>query len=312
MTTSGPARLALALTALAGTLWASDARASACCMSASVTGVGRLAIWEQAATGVMTTYGHGTGLYTASSEYRGLPEGVREDDLRFDAWALVRLAESVQVTARVPWVVGLKSAPDGTSSVGAGFGDVMAGARWDVIGLGEYAELPGIALMGSVVAPTGRRPEQAFDALGATATGRGAWGLSAALAVEKAVVPWFIRADAALTYNFSFQRADTQQWQQFGPGLNVGVTGGYELKPDKLVLALALRVDHEWPLRVDGEVMPDSSATALTATLSGSWKVTPKWTLTGSVGTDALGRLGVAQNRPERAVFSLGVRYGFF
>ncbi|MEW5741656.1 MAG: hypothetical protein AB1938_22245 [Myxococcota bacterium] len=311
MKTGSPARHVGALVALAVVLLADEARASACCMSASVTGIGRLAIWEQAATGVLTAYGHGTGLYTASSQWRNLPEGVREDDLRFDAWALVRLAESWQVTARVPWVVGLKSAGE-TSSAGAGFGDVMAGVRWDAIGLGEFAELPGIALMATVTAPTGRRPEQAFDALGATATGRGAWALSAAVAVERAVVPWFLRADAAFTWYFSFQRADTGEWQQFGPGLNVGLSGGYELKPDVWVLALVVRLDHEWPLRVDGEVLDDSSATALTTSLSTSVKVTPKWTLTGALATDVLGRLGVAQNRPERLTFSLGVRYGFF
>jgi hypothetical protein len=312
MTPLFPARIATALTALGVALFAGDAAASACCMSASVTGVGRLAIWEQAATGVLTSYGHGTGLYTANSDWRALPDGVREDDLRFDAWALVRLAEAWQVTARVPWVVGLRSSADGTSSVGAGVGDVMAGERWDALGLGEYAELPGVALMASVTAPTGRRPEQAVDALGASATGRGAWGLSAAVAVEKAVVPWFIRADAAFTYLFAFQRADTGAWQQFGPSLNVGVTGGYELKPDKVVLALAVRVDHEWALRLDGEVLPNSSATALTTALSVSWKVTPKWTLTPALATDVLGRTGVGQNRPERLTFSLGVRYAFF
>lgn len=291
---------------------AREAEASACCMSASVTGVGRLAIWEDAAAGVMTTYGHGTGLSTSTSAWRGLPAGVLEDDVRLDAWALVRLAESWQVTARVPWVVGLRTAADGTASVGTGPGDVMAGVRWDVIGLGEYAELPGVALMLSGTAPTGRRPEEATDALGASATGRGAWGVSAALAVEKAVVPWFVRVDGAFTWLFSFRRADTGAWQQFGPDLNVGLTGGRELIADKLVLALALRVDHEWPMHVDGETFADSGATSLTTSLSTSWKVTPKWTLTASAATDVLGRLGVARNRPERLTFSLGVRHAFF
>lgn len=299
--------LAVALALLAG-----DAAASACCMSASVSGVGRLAVWEQAAAGVMTAYGHGTGLSTASGAWRGLPPGVLEDDLRLDAWALVRLSDAWQVTARVPWVVGFRTAADGTSSVGTGVGDVMAGVRWDVIGLGEYAELPGIALMVSGTAPTGRRPEQALDALGASATGRGAWGVTAALAVERAVVPWFIRADGAFTWLFSFRRADTGAWQQLGPGLDVGVTGGRELVADKLVLALAFRLNHEWPMRVDGEALPDSSATSLSTALSTSWKVTPKWTLTGAVATDLLGRLGVARNRPERITFTVGVRHAFF
>jgi hypothetical protein len=297
---------------VAALLTSGEAAASACCMSASVTGVGRLAIWERAAAGVMTAYGHGTGLSTATESWRGLPAGVLTDDLRFDAWALVRLAEHWQVTAQVPWVVGIREAADGTSSVGSGVGDVMAGVRWDAIALGEYAELPGIALMASATAPTGRRPEQAWDALGASATGRGAWGLSAGFAIEKAVVPWFVRVDGALTYFFSFLRADTGAWQQLGPDLNVGLTGGFELLPDKLVLALGARLDHELPLLVDGALLSDSGATSLSTSLSTSWKVTPRWTVTGAVATDVLGRLGLAHNRPERLTFTLGVRHGFF
>jgi hypothetical protein len=61
-------------------------------MPASVSGIGRLALWEKAATGILTTDGLGTGLSTAASPWRALPEGVRDDDARFDAWALVRLA----------------------------------------------------------------------------------------------------------------------------------------------------------------------------------------------------------------------------
>ena len=32
----------------------------------------------------------------------------------------------------------------------------------------------------------------------------------------------------------------------------------------------------------------------------------------GAVSTDALGRLGLAQNREDRVAFNLGVRHGFF
>jgi hypothetical protein len=76
--------------------------------------------------------------------------------------------------------------------------------------------------------------------------------------------------------------------------------------------ALAFRFDHEWPMHVDGAYAADSGATSLTTSLSTSWKVTPKWTLTGAIATDVLGRLGVARNRPERLTVTLGVRHAFF
>lgn len=280
-------------------------------MSASVSGVGRLAIWEDAAAGLSAGYGHGTGISTATEAWRGLPSGVRDDEVRFDAWALVRVAEAWQLSARVPLLLGVREA-GGDSAVGAGLGDVVAGVRWDAIGLGEYAELPGVALTLSAIAPAGRRPEEVGDALGASATGRGAWGLAAGLAVERAVVPWFVRADADFTWLFGFRRADTRAWQQLGPSLDVGLTGGRELVADVLVLALAVRWAHEWPMAMAGQTLPDSSASSLSTALSASWKVTQRWTVTGAVATDALGRLGVARNRPERLTATLGVRHAFF
>ena len=110
----------------------------------------------------------------------------------------------------------------------------------------------------------------------------------------------------------SFKRADTGVWEQIGPGVQAGVSGGYELVADKLVLAGSVVLIHEWPLSSGGTVVADSDATNLTASVSSSWKVTSHWTVTGSVSTDVLGRLGISQNRPERLAVTLGIRYGFF
>lgn len=287
------------------------ALAAACCMSASVVGSGRLVVWEDAAAGLATSWGHDVGRFDTSGRFRPFGAGLLEDELRVEAWGIVRLHERWQLSARVPWVTGVRTA-GGTSSVGTGLGDVSAAVRWEPIALGEYEWVPGLALLAQVVGPTGRRPEQATDALGASATGRGAWAASLGVTAEVTSLPWFLRLDVAGVYTAPFVRADTQRLQHFGPGLQVALSGGRELFEERLVLALALRLEHEFPLWLDGELVEDSEATGLSSALSASFKLTPHWMLTAAVSTDALGRLGLAQNRADRLAVNLGVRHGFF
>ena len=293
-------------------LMSGAAQAAACCMSASVVGTGRLVVWEDAAAGLATSWSHGTGRFDSAGHFRSFSAGLLEDEVRVDAWAIVRLSERWQVSARVPWVTGVRASPDGTNSVGTGIGDVSAAARWEAISLGEYEWVPGIAVLAQVLGPTGRRPEQATDALGASATGRGAWAASVGVVAEVTQLPWFVRLDLAGVYNAPFVRADTRQVQNFGPGVQVGLSGGRELFSERLVIALALRFEHEFPLWLDGQTVKDSGSSGLTSALSASFKLTSHWVLTGAVSTDVLGRIGVAQNRNDVVAFNLGVRRGFF
>lgn len=304
-------RLALLL-ALAATLAAGRAEAAACCMSASVVGTGRLVVWEDAAAGLATSWSHGAGRYDTTGRFRPFDARLLEDELRVEGWAIVRLAERWQASARVPWVTGVRASTDGSTALGTGLGDVSVAARWDAVMLGEYEWVPGLAVLAQVLAPTGRRPEQATDALGASATGRGAWGLSLGVAAEVTKLPWFVRLDVAGVYTAPFTRADTGRVQSFGPGLQLGLSGGRELLSERLVLALSLRFEHEFALAMAGAPVPDSESTGLTAALTASFKLTSHWMLTGGVSTDALGRLGLAQNRLDRFAFNLGVRRGFF
>lgn len=281
-------------------------------MSASVVGNGRLVAWEDAAAGLNTSWVHGAGRFDTLGRYRAFSGGLLEDELRVEGWAIVRLAERWQVSARVPWVTGVRSSTAGTSSIGTGLGDVSAALRWDATMLGEYEWVPGLALVAQAVGPTGRRPELATDQLGATATGRGAFSASLGLVAEVTRVPWFVRLDVAGVYTAPFVRADTKQQQGFGPGVQVGLAAGRELFSERLVVAFSLRLEHETPLRLEGRVVEQSESTGLSSALSASLKLTSHWLLTGAVSTDALGRLGVAQNRADLWAFNLGVRHGFF
>ena len=301
-------RLLLLLSVLAS----AAAQAAACCMSASVVGTGRLVVWEDAAAGLSTSWAHGAGRFDAAGRFHPFSPGLLEDELRVEGWAIVRLAQRWEVSARVPWVTGVRASTDGTHALGTGLGDVSAAVRWEAVSLGEYEWVPGLALLAQVVGPTGRRPEQAVDALGASATGRGAFAASLGAVAEVTKLPWFLRLDVAGVYTATFVRSDTHQLQHFGPGLQLGLSGGRELFSERLVVALALRWEYEAPLWLDGHLVTDSESMGLTSSLSASFKLTSHWALTAAASTDALGRLGAAQNRADRFAFNLGVRHGFF
>lgn len=277
-----------------------------------MVGPGRLISWEAAAVGLSTSWAHGTGRFDTAGRYRAFDVRLLEDEFRVEGWAIVRLHERWQVSARVPWVTGVRASPDGTSSVGTGLGDVSAALRWDFVALGEHAWVPGLALIAQGVGPTGRRPELATDFLGASATGRGAFAASLGLIAEVTQAAWFWRFDLAGVYSAPFARSDTRQMQTFGPGVQVGLAGGRAFFKDRLVLALALRLEHELPLWLDGRVVADSESTGLSAGLAASLELTSHWLMTAGASSDVLGRLGLSQNRPDRLAFNLGVRHGFF
>lgn len=300
------------LAALLATVFVpASAWAAACCMSASVVGNGRLAAWEEAAAGLSTAWSHGTGRWDAQGHHRPYAAGLLQDEVRVDALVLARVSESWQLSARVPWVTGVR-ASEGPLALGTGVGDASVAARWDAVALGEWEHLPGVALQGQLLLPTGRRPEQAGAPLGADATGRGTFAASLGVALEYAQTPWFVRLDAAGVYNAPFLRVDTGRWQSFGPGVQVALSSGRELFTERLVLAASLRLEHELEQSVAGVRVEQSASTGLVAAASASLKLTPHWVLLASASTEAAGPLGLSRNRDERFAFSLGVRHGFF
>lgn len=289
---------------------AGPAHAAACCVSASVFGIGRLLPWEPAAFGLMSSYAKSTGRYDGEGVYQSFPAGYREAEWRTDVWGMARITEKWQAFGRVPWVVGLRSAEGMGDHSGSGFGDLVLGSRWDALLPGELARVPAIALTATVTTPTSRRAEQAKDLLAADATGRGAWVLGMAVAVEKAWMPWFARVEGGITLPLAFRREDTGESQRYGMGLQAGLSGGVELKPDKLVLALQLVADRESSTLVDGAAQPSTAALGGTASLALSYKLGMAWTLMANAATDALGAMLGAKNRPERWAGTVGLRFG--
>ena len=136
------------------------AGAAACCLSAGVFGVGRLAAWEELVVGSSIGVSRAQGLWNADGGFRAYGDGYQELEGTAELYGLLRIDERFQSWARLPWLITHRAAGS-YSELGQGLGDLQLGLRYDPVLIGEYEELPAIALTASVLAPTGLRPEDA-------------------------------------------------------------------------------------------------------------------------------------------------------
>jgi len=170
---------------------APDARAQACCAGASAVTPGRLALHEVALVGAQLHASALVGSFDAGGSYLAAPGSAREWDLEQDVFGSVRVFKRGQLALVVPVVETWRRA-SGLSDFGGGIGDVNLSARWDFFHAGASRYLPGIAALAGVTFPTGVPVESASGALGADATGIGAFQFSGGIAFEQAFGPWLV------------------------------------------------------------------------------------------------------------------------
>lgn len=287
------------------------AHAAACCISATVSGVGRLLIWEQFAAGVQVGYAQGFGQWDTTGRWRAFDASYAEGEARADLWGLLRLSERAQVSARLPGLITLRRSGD-TSGAGGGLGDSQLGLRYELVSIGQFLEIPAIALTASVIAPTGVRPESASPfPLGTGATGRGAWVAALALAVEQTFLPWYVRLDVAGTAALPFRREDLGADQTYGPGVQAALSVGRSMAADTITVGASLQFDWEGALRIGQSTLEGSGGYSLGLSGAVSWRFDPHWTVQAAVA-NGLYPSGFGANRMGRLSATAGVRYGFF
>lgn len=288
---------------LAAALAPGTAAAAACCLSTSTFGAGRLAVWEDAAFGLGLSYATAAGHFDGEGGYHA-HDGYTEREGRATAFALVRLARSLEAGVRVPWVVGHRTTND-LDETGHGVGDVALALRWDAFPMGTLGGgLPGIAFTLAASLPTGRAVEESDGVLGADATGSGAASVSAGVSVERSLGTAFLRLDlgARLPFAREVNGADLRA----GPGLEAQLGGGVDLGRG-VVVALAPRIRWESDAIRDGTRIADSSTLELAVGPSASWEFMRDWTLQASFDT-GLPVDGLGANRPLLTTASLGIR----
>ena len=299
-----PLALALALAATAPAV----ARGAACCMSATAFGTGRLLIWEEFAVGLRTTFAESLGAWDPDGTWRPY-DTFDEREWRTELWGLAALSRRASVFARMPWVMTAR-ATSTLDDFGGGPGDLSAGLRYELLTIGEYAELPAIALTLSVTAPTGRATHDAETPLGVDVTDRGSWALAAGVSFEHTALPAYARLDLGLTVPLPFERPDLGETQRYGPELVAALAGGLELSAD-VVLSLVARCAWQAPLTLAGATVDDSERLDLGLGLAASWRFDPHWTLQLGLDT-ALFADDLGENQPGRLSGTLGLRYGHF
>lgn len=289
-------------------LAAREADAAACCMSATSGGVGRLLIWEKAAAGLQVAPTIGTGFWSTNRQW--LPySSYREMEWRVVGWGLVRASRRTTFHAILPVVHNRREA--GTlRDEGTGIGDVSAGVRYELLGIGELLGWPSISFTGSVVAPTGRAAHQARQILAADATGRGAWVASLATGIEVTHQPLFARLDIGLAVPLPFERDDLDETQRFGESVQTTLTGGWEIHSD-VVTSVAVRGLWEARTVQEGKRIDGTSRSDIGVGISVAYRIHDHVTVTAAGDTGIFVR-GAGKNQQGRVSATLGLRFGIF
>jgi len=277
-------------------------------MSATAFGIGRLLIWEDFAVGLRLSWMHGVGTWDPNGDY--LPHrDYRDEEVRTEVWAMGALSRRASLFGRLPMSLVHRRAGE-ISDTGGGLSDVAAGIRYELLQIGEYVELPAIALTFAVLAPTGRSPDEMRQVLGADVTGRGAFALSAGISFEITRLPWFVRLDLGTVVPLPFTREDTGRAQRLGPEVDVALSGGAEVSSGT-VLSLVTRFAWHAPLAIAGRTVDGSERVDFGLAVAGSVVLADHWSLQLSIDTGFFFS-GAGDNTPARVSTVLGLRYGHY
>ncbi|MBK8481996.1 MAG: hypothetical protein IPL40_12630 [Proteobacteria bacterium] len=250
----------------------------------------------------------GVGYWDPTGHWRAYGSGYRELEWRSELWSMVGLGRRWSLYGRLPWILGYRHVGNLGGNVDGGLADVQAGARYELLGIGEYLRLPAVALGCGLTLPTGRTVEAA-DLGGSGVTSRGVWVVSAAATVEKTYLPWFVRLTVGLNAPVA-RRQDSGKSQRYGLGVQSDLAGGRELLRD-LVLSVTARFLWEDAIRLDGAQVPDSRRSDLGLGVALSWRFDPHWTAQTAFDTGVFAS-GLGDNTPGRLTATVGVRYGYF
>lgn len=287
---------------------AQSAHAASCCMSATAFGVGRLTQWEPFALGLTTSSSYGLGAWQPDGEWRPYKD-YSELTWSNELWGLFKITDWTSAYLRLPTTYNVRRA--GTlRDTGGGMADISAGVRYELVSVGEYDNVPAIALSMAVVAPTGRATHRTSGPLAADATGRGAWALAGSTSIEFSLDRFFTRLDLGLTAPLPAKRPDLGVMQRYGLELNTELAGGMELTYGYVASVI---IHHSWheAITIDHNKVPNSGRRELGATVALSMQVAPNWTLQTSFDS-GLFISGAGANQPGQLTGSLGLRYGYF
>jgi len=289
----------------------SPAQAAACCSSASMGGVGRLKMWEKFAIGANLTYSDSQGSWDELGEYFALSEGYDEQLSSLKPWVIGRVNERLEVSLLTPLVTTSRQIGD-EQARGVGLGHVELNSRYELLAIGAYQGLPGIALHLGVTLPTGTRPDQSYESPLMTATtAKGSWASSLSMDVEYVKLPWIFKWDSGVRLFAPYVQGGMETSFALGALYQTSLLLGYEPVEDRLLVALSVAYSHQGNNSLDGEPLDGSEVVTVTPSLALSWKLSAHWGLVSSLGQHPLAS-GYGKNTNGGAQASMGLRYGHF
>jgi hypothetical protein len=236
--TEPPLRLGLLLAFVLAVLPRS-AESQACCAGAAAGQLGRLALHEEGLVGLDLRGVRTLGTFGDDATYRA--SGTEALQFEQSLLATVRLGHPAQVGVVLPLVQSYARTRR-EAGFGGGVGDLQLQARYDFTFAGQSLRVPGIAVVGGLVLPTGRALEETSHPLGVEATGRGAIRASGGLGLEQSFGAAFAQIAGAFTYDAprtARGRTYDARW-----GASASFVLGASL-PSELTLALSARHEAE-------------------------------------------------------------------
>jgi hypothetical protein len=259
----------------------------------------RLAPSETSAVSFVTSAQDVRGHWNGSGRYVD-GGAARDREMRFELRAMTRVMRPLSIGVVLPYV-RTERAFAGSSSAGAGVGDITLLTRYDLVRVGGQNGLPGLALTFAANAPTGRSPDRARDPLGSDVTGVGTWELKPGFALEKAWwTGWYVAGGASLGFFAPYRHADGSS-VNLGPRFQAFVAGGKSV-PSGVGLALGATHEREGAPRADG-LRVGASRARTSALAIVSYEFDDHWQISASMLVDLFGREQVAGT-----TFGLGLR----
>ncbi len=274
------AALAAAALALA---WPATAADQACCAGGALVNPTRLAPYEDGAAGLQL---RARGMYGSFDSGGAYAWAHDEQDFEQDLAASVRLTRRGQAGLLLPFVQ-TRRVESGQASTGAGLGDLAVTARYDFALASEMLFWPGVALVGSVVTPTGKAAGSGTNPAGTDATGTGTVNASLGVSFEKIHRALYFALDGWLTYSAP-RTVDTPGGPittSFPLQITALAVGGYVFESEAAAAVYVSFIDRGG-IRLNGDSQPGTELRLTTVGLSGLLPLGERWRLQGTIFAD--------------------------
>ena len=290
--------------------------AQACCAASQTAGPVRLSPGQVASAGVSVDGRLYTGRFDGTS-YRAQKRTNQE--LRQTLFAARRLGDSWEVGGTAPFVQSRRTTEQ-QSEWGGGLGDVSVQGRYELVTTGMSMSWPGIGVVFSAVAPTGRSPADSMarghTLLQSDVTGQGWWRLGVGGQAEWTPRNCFVAIEggvAQAVWEGQAERArEVRPLPDLSGRLSAGRPVGMSLFwDDVLYLAASVTVAQNTGDRIDGSWRSDAAERSVAVQLQAGGYLSQHWYVMAR-GEYVPPIDGLGQNRQVGPAVGVTVRRVFY